>query len=162
MDVVHETVKRLDGTINVESEPGEGTTVQLELPVTMAIVQVLILRVGEEEYGVPMKYVDDITTREEAERLDGDVMLKYDGDLYPVVELAERFDVPGSSASPDDHLVRIDPSERMVAIGCDEVTTQQKVVVKPLEGLLRGTPGLSGTAILGDGDILHVLDLDTL
>lgn len=162
MDVVHETVTRLDGSINVESEPGEGTTVQLELPVTMAIVRVLILRVGDEEYGVPMKYVDDITTRETAEQLDGKTMVKYDDDLYPVVELSERFDVPNASASPDDHLVRIDPDERTVAIGCDEVTTQQKVVVKPLEGLLRGTPGLSGTAILGDGDILHVLDIGTL
>lgn len=162
MNVVYETVTRLDGSLNVESEPGEGTTVTLELPVTMAIVRVLILRVGEEEYGIPIKHVDEITTRAEATELDGDPVLEYDDDIFPVVDLAESFDVPSAKTNGEGNLVRVDPSERPIAIGCDEVRAQQTVVVKPLEGMLSGTPGLSGTAILGDGDIMYLLDIGTL
>lgn len=162
MNVVWETINRLDGSINVESEPDEGSLVQLELPVTMAIVRVLILRVGEEEYGIPIKHVDEITTRSAATELDGDPVLKYDEDIYPIIDLADRFSVPETDASGEGNLVRVDESERAIAIGCDQVRAQQTVVVKPLEGMLSGTPGLSGTAILGDGDIMYLLDIDTL
>jgi two-component system chemotaxis sensor kinase CheA len=59
-------------------------------------------------------------------------------------------------------LVRIRESERQVALQCDQVNSQEEVVVKPLEGILSGTPGLSGTAVLGDGNIVHILDVVTL
>lgn len=160
MDVVHQTISRLDGSINVESTPGSGTTVTLELPVTMAIVQVLILQVGDEEYGVPIKHVDEITSSDELSTLDGDSVLEYDEDIYRVIELAAEFDVP--DAGTGDKVIRIDPDERQVALTCDEVRAQQTVVVKPLEGILSATPGLSGTAILGDGEIMYLLDVNTL
>ncbi len=162
MDVVHETITRLDGSINVESTPGGGTTVTLRLPVTMAIVQVLILQVGDEEYGIPIKHVDEILPREAAITLDGDPVVEYGDDIYPVIELADRFAVPEADTNGAGNLIRVDPDERCIAIGCDRVRAQQTVVVKPLEGMLGGTPGLSGTAILGDGDIMYLLDIATL
>ncbi len=162
MDVVNETITQLDGSINVESTPGEGTTVSLHLPVTMAIEQVLILQVGAEEYGIPIKHVEEITTRSDAVTVDGSPVLEYEDDLYPVIELAERFAVPDADTEGAGNLIRIDPEERRIAIGCDQVRAQQTVVIKPLEGMLGGTPGLSGTAILGDGDIMYLLDIPTL
>jgi len=170
MDVVSETVTRLDGSVDVRSTPGEGTTVSLRLPVTMAIVKVLFVRVGEEEYGVPIKNVDEITTAAATERVDGQAVVRHDDDLYPVVDLAEAFDVPEASAdggtraadAAEEMLVRIRASERQVALRCDAVETQEEVVVKPLEGMLSGTPGLSGTAVLGDGNIVHIVDVATL
>ena len=174
MDVVKETVTRLDGSVNVESTPGEGTTVSLRLPVTMAIVKVLFVSVGEEEYGVPIKNVDEITATSGIERVDGREVVRHDGDLYPVIDLGEAFDVPTVSADGgaattgvgerggEGMLVRIRPSERQVALRCDAVETQEEVVVKPLEGMLSGTPGLSGTAVLGDGNIVHIVDVATL
>ncbi len=170
MDVVSETVTRLDGSVDVRSTPGEGTTVSLRLPVTMAIVKVLFVRVGEEEYGVPIKNVDEITTAAATERVDGQAVVRHDDDLYPVVDLAEAFDIPEASAdggtraadAAEEMLVRIRASERQVALRCDAVETQEEVVVKPLEGMLSGTPGLSGTAVLGDGNIVHIVDVATL
>ena len=170
MDVVSETVTRLDGSVDVRSTPGEGTTVSLRLPVTMAIVKVLFVRVGEEEYGVPIKNVDEITTAAATERVDGQAVVRHDDDLYPVVDLGEAFDVPEASAdggtraadAAEEMLVRIRASERQVALRCDAVETQEEVVVKPLEGMLSGTPGLSGTAVLGDGNIVHIVDVATL
>ncbi|ELZ25747.1 chemotaxis protein CheA [Halosimplex carlsbadense 2-9-1] len=206
MDVVHDTVTQLDGSVSVDSEPGEGTTVSLRLPVTMAIVKVLFVEVGDEEYGVPLKNVDEITRTSAVKQINGNDVIKHNDDIYPVVDLAERFDVPGTHAAADAEgaetaatdggepadgdaagavasagsdgatgavdaagaggdegmLVRIRESERQVALRCDQVNSQEEVVVKPLEGILSGTPGLSGTAVLGDGNIVHILDVVTL
>jgi two-component system chemotaxis sensor kinase CheA len=79
-----------------------------------------------------------------------------------VVNLDDAFDVPGETANGDGMLVRIRESERRIALHCDSVESQEEVVVKPLEGILSGTPGLSGTAVLGDGNIVHILDVVTL
>ena len=210
MDVVHDTVTQLDGSVSVDSEMGEGTTVSLRLPVTMAIVKVLFVEVGGEEYGVPLKNVDEITRTSEVKQINGNDVIKHNDDIYPVIDLAERFDVQqatdgspaeagtaapgtgGASATGSDGdgatavapganaettttatgtathvheegmLVRIRESERQVALKCNAVNSQEEVVVKPLEGILSGTPGLSGTAVLGDGNIVHILDVVTL
>ena len=162
MDVVHETVTKLDGSVNVESTPGEGTTVSLRLPVTMAIVKVLFVQVGEEQYGIPIKNVDEITRAEVARTINGSEVIKHNEEIYPIVHLSDAFDVPGEHANGDGMLVRVRESERKIALHCDAVNSQEEVVVKPLEGLLSGTPGLSGTAVLGDGNIVHILDVVTL
>jgi len=209
MDVVHDTVTQLDGSVSVDSTPGEGTTVSLRLPVTMAIVKVLFVEVGDEEYGVPLKNVDEITRTDEVKQINGTEVIKHNDDIYPVIDLAETFDVPGTAAAnggvqadaeaatetaagagtavgddgnvavaagggamaggtaatngqEEGMLVRIRESERQVALQCDAVSSQEEVVVKPLEGILSGTPGLSGTAVLGDGNIVHILDVVTL
>jgi len=181
MDVVHDTVTQMDGSVDVDSTPGQGTTVSLRLPVTMAILTVLFVQVGEEEYGIPIKNVDEITGADEVKRINGRDVIKHNDEIYPVVDLAERFDVPGRTAATDGGsaahdpggsalatddrggmLVRIRESERQIAIRCDSVNAQEEVVVKPLEGILSGTAGLSGTAVLGDGNIVHILDVVTL
>ena len=163
MDVVHETVTQLDGSVSVDSEPGEGTTVSLRLPVTMAIVKVLFVEVGGEEYGIPIKNVDEITRTEAVKQVNGQEVIKHNEAIYPVIPLGDVFEVPGDYAeNGDGMLVRIRESERQVALRCDAVNAQEEVVVKPLEGLLSGTPGLSGTAVLGDGNIVHILDVVTL
>jgi two-component system chemotaxis sensor kinase CheA len=168
----------------------------------MAIVTVLFVQVGEEEYGIPIKNVDEITGADEVKRINGRDVIKHNDEIYPVVDLAERFDVPGRTAATDGGsaadsgvataedggastddgataahdpggsalatddrggvLVRIRESERQIAIRCDSVNAQEEVVVKPLEGILSGTAGLSGTAVLGDGNIVHILDVVTL
>jgi two-component system chemotaxis sensor kinase CheA len=162
MDVVHDTVTKLDGSVNVESTPGEGTTVSLRLPVTMAIVKVLFVQVGEEQYGIPIKNVDEITRATVAKTINGSEVIKHNDEIYPIVHLNEAFEVPGRTKNGDGMLVRIRESERKIALHCDSVESQEEVVVKPLEGILSGTPGLSGTAVLGDGNIVHILDVVTL
>ncbi|MFC7249144.1 chemotaxis protein CheA [Halomicroarcula sp. GCM10025324] len=162
MDVVHDTVTQLDGSVDVDSTPGEGTTVALRLPVTMAIVKVLFVEVGDEEYGIPIKNVDEITATNAVKQVNGTEVIKHNDDIYPVIHLDETFDVEGAHTNGDGMLVRIRESERQVALHCDSVNSQEEVVVKPLEGILSGTPGLSGTAVLGDGNIVHILDVVTL
>ena len=167
MDVVHDTVTRLDGSVDVDSTPGEGTTVSLRLPVTMAIVKVLFVQVGSEEYGIPIKNVDEITRTDDIQQVNGREVIKHNEEIYPIVDLGNTFEVPGRTATDGgteggEMLVRIRESERQIALRCDAVNAQEEVVVKPLEGILSGTPGLSGTAVLGDGNIVHILDVVTL
>jgi len=163
MDVVHDTVTQLDGSVSVDSTPGDGTAVNLRLPVTMAIVRVLFVEVGDEEYGIPIKNVDEITGSAGTQPVNGREVIKHDDEIYPVVDLGETFDVPGDRATNGDGmLVRIRESERQVALRCDAVNAQEEVVVRPLEGILSGTPGLSGTAVLGEGNVVHILDVVTL
>ena len=162
MDVVNETVSRLDGEISVDSTPGEGTTISLSLPVTVAIVKVLFVQSGEEEYGVPIKNVDEIRRMSDVQTVEGEEVVTHDDTVYPLVRLGEALDVPGPTKNGDGMLVRIKESERTVAIHCDDVSRQEEVVVKPFEGILSGIPGLSGAAVLGEGDVVTILDVETL
>jgi two-component system chemotaxis sensor kinase CheA len=162
MDVVHSTVKQLDGSVNVESEHGEGTTVTLRLPVTVAIVKMLFVEVGDEEYGIPIKNIDEVSRVPEVKTINEEPMIEHDDDIYPVVDLADELDVDGETNNGDGMLLRIRKSERRSALRCDAVNKQEEVVVKPLEGVLSGIPGLSGTAVLGDGNVVPILDVVTL
>ncbi|MFB6134968.1 MAG: ATP-binding protein, partial [Halanaeroarchaeum sp.] len=161
MDVVKDTVSRLDGSVSVESEKGEGTTITLTLPVTVAIVKVLFVEVGEEEYGIPIKAVDEIGRMRPVKTVDGESVVTYDDEVYPLVRLDEALSVPGT-VNGDGMLVRIRESERKVTLRCEEVRGQEEVVVKPFEGILSGIPGLSGAAVLGEGDVVPILDVGTL
>ncbi|UPV74398.1 chemotaxis protein CheA [Halorussus limi] len=162
MDVVQDTVSRLDGEIRVDSTPGEGTTISLSLPVTVAIVKVLFVQSGEEEYGVPIKNVDEIRRMEDVQTVEGEEVVTHDDTVYPLVRLGDALDVPGETKNGDGMLVRVKESERQVAIHCDAVSRQEEVVVKPFEGILSGIPGLSGAAVLGEGDVVTILDVETL
>ena len=162
MDVVNDTVTRLDGSVAVESTEGEGTTVTLSLPVTVAIVKVLFVESGGEEYGIPIKSVDEISRMQSLKRVDGEEVITDDDTVYPLVRLGEALNVPGETKNGDGMLVKIRETERQVSIHCDAVRGQEEVVVKPFEGILGGIPGLSGAAVLGEGDVVPILDVATL
>ncbi|PSQ56084.1 chemotaxis protein CheA [Halobacteriales archaeon SW_8_68_21] len=208
MDVVRTTARDLDGSVSIESEPGEGSTVRFRLPVTVAIVKVMFVDVGGTEYGIPIKSIAEVARADDVEEVHGNEVVRHEDDLYPVVRLNERLgeiDPSAAEASPaatadetpaadggvavDDEsaapgapgpddaenaaegagsptdggmLVRIREETRQVALHCDGVLDQEEVVVKPLDGPLSGTPGLSGTAVLGDGDVVAVLDVVSL
>ena len=192
MDVVRTTARDLDGSVSVESEPGEGTTVRFRLPVTVAIVKVMFVDVGGTEYGIPIKSIAEVARADDVEEVHGDEIVRHEDDLYPVIRLTERLADSGAAAAgggvgaggPADGdaaeadgtasattdggvtdegmLVRIREETRQVALHCDAVLDQEEVVVKPLDGPLSGTPGLSGTAVLGDGDVVAVLDVVSL
>jgi two-component system chemotaxis sensor kinase CheA len=200
MDVVRTTARDLDGSVSVDSEPGEGTTVRFRLPVTVAIVKVMFVDVNGTEYGIPIKSIAEVSRADGVETVHGDEVVRHEDDLYSVIRLAERLaaaepgsgtadastaaatdggavgigdddategdavpiDADAAAAASEGMLVRIREGTRKVALHCDGVLDQEEVVVKPLDGPLSGTPGLSGTAVLGDGDVVAVLDVVSL
>ncbi|TYT61630.1 chemotaxis protein CheA [Natrialba swarupiae] len=164
MDVVNQVVRGVDGSISVESEPGAGTSVTLMLPVSVAIVRVLFVTVGDETYGVPIKNIDEISELEDVtiESVEGRQTVTHDEQIYPLLSLGERLDVPTDEPSPDDMVIRITESVRQVCLRCSDVVGQEEVVIKPFEGVLSGSPGISGASVLGEGEVVMILDVDTL
>ncbi len=183
MDVVRTTVRKLDGNVSVTSTPGEGTLFTIRLPVSVAIIRILLVEVGGQEFGLPVSSVDEVLQAEDVHTVNGREVLSHEDRVYPLVHLNRVLDVgapvDGSHAgdgalaadggdtlavggSGDGMLVRIKPTERPVALHCDRVTQQEEVVVKPFEGPLHDVRGLSGAAVIGDGKVIPILDVATL
>ncbi|WP_246999976.1 ATP-binding protein [Halosolutus gelatinilyticus] len=162
MDVVKRTIEDLEGTVEIESEPGAGTTVTMTLPVTVAIDDILFLECGGEEFGVPTKAVDDIGAATTVETVDGSTVFRDEDGEYPVIHLDEALETPAPGANGDGMIVRIRDEVRPVVLHCDEVYGQQEVVVKPFEGFMSDIPGLSGATVRGRGEVVNILDVTTL
>ncbi|KAB1196549.1 MULTISPECIES: chemotaxis protein CheW [Haloferax] len=161
MDVVKTTVESLDGAVSVESEPGQGSKVKIRLPVSVAIIKVLFVQVDHREFGVPIKYIDEISRRDRVQSVNGAEVIVHEDTIFPLIRLREALEI--DSPEPDDGMVvRIRPDDRQVALHCDGVTKQEEVVVTPLQGPLSGVGGLSGTAVIGDGNVIPILDVSTL
>ncbi|ELY99399.1 chemotaxis protein CheA [Natrialba asiatica] len=164
MDVVNQVVRGVDGSINVESEPDEGTSITLMLPVSVAIVRVLFVTAGDETYGIPIKNIDEISEFEDVtlESVEGRRTVTHDNKVYPLLSLGDRLDVPDTEPDGDDMVVRIKEGVRQVCVRCSDVIGQEEVVIKPFEGVLSGAPGISGASVLGEGEVVMILDVDTL
>ena len=162
MDVVRRTVDELNGHVVVESEPGEGTTVRMTLPVSVAIDDVLFVESGGEQFGVPVKVIDDIADAALVGRSDDGLVYDAGDEALPVIELGEAMGAAGTGANGDGMVVRIRGDVREVALHCDDVQGRQEVVVKPFEGFIRDVPGLSGATVRGRGEVVTILDVTTL
>jgi two-component system chemotaxis sensor kinase CheA len=149
MDVVDRVTSDLGGSVEVESTPGEGTTVRLRLPITVAVAEVMFVQSGEERYGIP------VTAIEEVEPLDAGETDR------PLVRLAEALDTPGTHAE-SGVAVRLRPETRDAALHCDRVVETREVVIRPFEGALGEVPGVSGATLLGDGELVNIIDVATI
>jgi two-component system chemotaxis sensor kinase CheA len=161
MDAVRTAVTALDGSVSLDSTPGEGTTVTVRLPVSVAIVKILLVAVGDEEYGVPVDQVAEIRQYEGIETINGREVFTCRETLDPVIRLRSVLGVAGDPDG-DGMLLRITPETRPVVLHCDAVRQQEEVVVKPFAGALEATPGMAGAAVVGEGDIVPIIDVASL
>ena len=161
MDVVKTTVESLDGSVNVDSELGAGTTVSIRLPVSVAIIKILFVEADGREFGVPIKYIDEIAKDTRVQRIDGAEVIVHDERIFPLIRLQKALGL-GENGHDGGMTVRIRPADRQIALRCDDVARQEEVVVTPLQGPLKGTEGLSGTAVVGDGNVVPILDVNSL
>ena len=162
MDVVARTVDELDGSVDIESETGEGTTVRIEVPISLAIADVLFVESGGEEYGIPTRVVSEIGPSGAITVEDGREVVDRGESSVPLIRLDEALDTPERGQNGDGMLVQVRDDVRPVAVHCDRVRGQQEVVVKPFEGFIGNIPGLSGATVLGEGDVVNILDIETL
>lgn len=163
MDVVYDTIRGVDGSVSVQSEPGEGTQVSIRVPVSLAILQVLFVRVDGEEYGIPIKNISEVGRVENIEEIEGEEAYLEDGETYPLIRLNDALNVDDSDEIDETgRLLKIDSSVRKVALLCDSVGSHEEVVVEPYDGVLSSIPGFSGAAVLGEGDVVNIIDVETL
>lgn len=166
MDVVKRNITAMGGSVDIRSARGFGTTISISLPLTLAILDGMTIRCGEEIYILPLGYVVESLQprREDIRDIAGrGQVLKVRGEYLPLIALHAVFDIEPRSSDPADGIVVILESEgRRAALLIDDLVGQQHVVVKNLEANYRKVSGISGATILGDGGVSLILDVAAL
>ncbi len=166
MDVVRRNIAALGGSVRVASAKGEGTTITIQLPLTLAVLDGMIVTVGAEHYIVPLEFV-----AEAFKPAAGDVktvvnqasLVAVRGEHLPLVRLEEIVELPPTQAPrPDPLCLVVEVDDRRAALLVDALVGQQQLVVKSLESNLHHVAGISGATILGDGRVALILDVASI
>jgi two-component system chemotaxis sensor kinase CheA len=163
MDVVRRNISAMGGAVDVRSVAGQGTTITISLPLTLAILDGMSVRVGDEVYIVPLGYVVESLQPAAADVKNvagSGQVLKVRGEYLPLIRLGQAFGINARYTDPAHGIVVILETEgRKAALLVDELVGQQQVVVKNLEANYRKVPGISGATIMGDGGVALILDV---
>jgi two-component system, chemotaxis family, sensor kinase CheA len=162
MDVVKRTIEAMRGSIDISTAPGRGTTVTLRLPLTLAIIEGLLIRVGEGRYIIPLSAVEECAELSATdERARGRDFLNMRGDLVPFLRLRSLFDAAGE---PDRHqkIIIASSGESRVGLIVDQIIGSHQSVIKSLSKLHSEVTMFSGATILGDGSAALILDVAQL
>ncbi|MDM0052385.1 chemotaxis protein CheA [Variovorax sp. J22R115] len=166
MDVVKRNIQEMGGHVEIQSRGGHGTTTRIVLPLTLAILNGMSVKVGSEAYILPLSYVIE-SLQPLPEHLhsitsDGHV-IKVRGEYLPLIELHRVFDVSGAQVNPTQGiLVIVQADDTRFALLVDELLGQHQVVVKNLETNYRKVPGISAATILGDGSVAFIIDVGAM
>lgn len=166
MDVVRRNIESLGGTVRIANTPGKGSTFTVSLPLTLAILDGMIVRVGTENYIVPItSIIETLRPRQEDVhhvQSKGDV-INVRGDFVPLVYLHRIFDIAGAETNPATALVvLVESGNDRLGLVVDELIGQQQVVIKSLETNADPVKGISGATILGDGKVSLILEINEL
>jgi two-component system chemotaxis sensor kinase CheA len=162
MDVVKRTIENMRGSIDLTTRPGQGTSVTLRLPLTLAIIEGLLIRVGEGRYIIPLSAVEEcveLTASDERSR--GRNFLNVRGNLVPFLRLRDMFNVPGT-ADRHQKTIIISTGDSRVGLVADQIIGNHQTVIKSLSKLHSDVTTFSGATILGDGTAALILDVAQL
>ncbi len=163
MDVVRRNIEELRGTVDISSAPGRGSTFSIKLPLTLAIIEGMVIRVGQEHYIIPTLSVVRLIRPQRSDLthvFDRGEMLAFEGSHLPLFRLAGLFDVQDAKTRPDEAMVVIVEDEgRKVGLMADELLGQQSIVIKSLGETMQGTDGVAGGAIMSNGNVALILDI---
>ena len=163
MDVVRRNIASLGGSVSVSSVKGEGTTITIQVPLTLAVLDGMIVGVGEEQYIVPLEFV-----AEAFKPAAGDIrsivnqasLVAVRGEHLPIVRLEEVVQFPDAGRErPEPFCLGVEVDKRRSALLVDQLVGQQQLVVKSLDANLHSVPGVAGATILGDGRVALILDV---
>ncbi len=164
MDVVKSVVERLGGGVRIQSENDKGTTVTLNLPLSLALLRVVLLEAGEELFALPTAAVRRILQVGSADigQLPQGPVADVDGESIPLTALSAMLQVPDSSTAARQTVIVAEGSEGRFGILVEAVHEEQELVFKELRGPLRNQKTFTGAALLGNGDIVPILDVNAL
>lgn len=163
MDVVKTKISALGGVVQVSSVKGEGTTITIRLPLTLAIIQTLIVQLGEDVFAIPTGYIEQTISvaRNEIKKLRNQEVAILRGEVIPLIRLQDFLGVPKAKNEEFDELdvVVVRNGERKLGCVVDSLVRQQDVVIKSLGSYLGNIAGIAGATILGNGKIALILDM---
>ncbi|MCI2236155.1 response regulator [Helicobacter sp. CaF467b] len=162
MDVVKTNIEKLNGIIDVDSTYGEGTTLKLKIPLTLAIIQSLLVGVQEEYYAIPLASVIETVriSQDEIYTVENKSVLRLRNEVLPLVRLADIFGVDSVFDNAEQaYVVVIGLAENKIGVIVDFLIGQEEVVIKSLGSYLKGTEGIAGATIRGDGRVTLIVDI---
>jgi two-component system chemotaxis sensor kinase CheA len=158
LDAVKRQVESVGGSLAIDTQPDAGTSMTLLLPVTLALLRVLIVRRGGQRFGLPLASVAEVIAVEQVMTLGGRPSILVGEEALGLADLAPALGIAAPEQPALSRALIVDASNGRLAIACEEVIGEQEVVVKPLGRCLAGVSGYLGAAILGDGAVMLVLD----
>lgn len=166
MDVVKSNIEKLRGSVNISSQPGAGTTFKLKLPLTLAIIDGMKVKIGDEYFIIPLNSIVEFIQPfdRQLKTVEGKGEVVKIRDKYVILSrLSKLLDVEADVQDPTEGIVIIVQDEgREICLLVDEILGQQQAVIKSLEDNYTYVEGLSGAAILGDGNVAMILDIATI
>jgi len=163
MDVVRRNIEALRGTVELDSAPGEGTTVRIRLPLTLAIIDGFLVGVGDSAYVVPLEMVLECVELSDADRqaLAHRAYVNMRGEVLPFVRLRDHFEVAGNG-SRRENIVVVHYGGHKAGLVVDQLMGEFQTVIKPLGEMFSRVKGISGSTILGTGEVALILDVPSL
>jgi len=163
MDVVKRTIESLRGRIDIDSVPGEGTKITLILPLTLAIINGLLVSIDDDFFVLPLMSVEECVEikSKEIEMINGRNILNVRGDMVPYIRLRDRFHM-GNRRPEKEHIVITDVNDSRIGFVVDHVIGGHQTVIKPLGPAFKNIKDISGATILGDGTVALILDTNVL
>ncbi len=163
MDVVRRNVIEMRGRTEIDSEPGEGTTIRIILPLTLAIIDGFVVGVGQAAFVVPLDVVQECVEFSEAdhEEKDGQSYINLRGNVLPLVNIRQRFAVRGERPKRRSVVV-VKADGQSVGLVVDRLMGEFQTVIKPLGPVFAGLSGISGSTIMGNGEVALILDVQGL
>jgi two-component system chemotaxis sensor kinase CheA len=163
LDVVKTKIESLGGVISIDSTPGQGSVFHIQLPLTLSIINSMLVKVEEETYAIPFSSIVEITTvsQDQVSTLHGQKVIQFRGQVIPLVYLTEVFHVPSLETEHEKqqlYIVIVRKGNKTVGVVVDSVLGQQEVVLKSLGGFLTNVFAISGATILGNGEVALIID----
>ena len=164
MDIVRSNMAEMGGMVDVATVEGRGTTVTITLPITLAIIQALIVRVGEERFAIPLNSVLETMALEPDQigHSEGREILNLRGEPLLLRRLCEEFEIEGGGREEKQFVVVLGMGEQRLGVLVDRLEGQQDAVIKPIKGPVQHIRGISGATELGDRSAILVIDVSTI
>ena len=165
LDVVKTTMQSLDGTLAIDSEKGTGTKVALKLPLTMVIARGLLVMVGKEIFIVPLANVQEIVRVNacDVKTIKGEEAISLREGVVPLIRLTKALELDvEEDTKPEFDVLVVEIGGKRIGLVVDGLIGQQEIVIKSLDGYLKGVKGYAGATILGDGKVAFILDVASL
>ena len=165
MDVVKTSITQLNGTINIQSAKGTGTRIEIKVPLTLAILPTLMVEIGKQTFALPLSSVNEIfyLNLATSKMVDGQLTIIVRDKAIPLFFLQEWLIRGGrGNRTESGHVVIVQVGQKQIGFVVDNLIGQEEVVIKPLDNLLHGTPGMAGATITSDGGIALILDIPGL
>ncbi len=164
MDVVRTNIRKMNGTVEIESEEGKGSLITIKLPLTIAIIQALMVEVERATFAIPLSSVIEAVriSKSEIKTINGREVLHLRDRVLPLLRLAKEFAIPTDKERDRFYVVVAALGDRRIGVVVDELRSQEEVVIKSIWEYLDSIKGISGATITGEGKVVLILDISEL